>query len=116
MNWQVRCIAIGLSVIFAYLTVCLSVSIAADLCNVRPLITTLIGADGPLDHCNKGDVVHFQIDASKVSPASVAARYCDFGKQIFIDSAPKSSTVHVVCRYEWKGAKAATVTKNPDMK
>lgn len=85
-----------------------------ELCNVMGLISTLFGKDGPLIRCREGDIAHFQVDKTLVSPASVAARYCDFSFQILTDTLPNSPTIHLVCRYKWKWAKEVEMTKHPD--
>lgn len=70
-----------------------------DMCTV-PLITTLFGKDGPLNGCRPGDVVHFQIDTSKVAYSAVAARYCDMRETVLVER--QSNLTHLVCVYLWK--------------
>ena len=85
-----------------------------DLCRVMGVIETLINADGPLKHCRDGDVAHFQIDQTRVSPAIVASRYCDFAASIFTDTLPGNNIAHLVCRYKWKWAKDVERTRHPN--
>ena len=85
-----------------------------ELCNVIIIIESLYGKDGPLNRCRIGDTVHFQINKTLVSPASVAARYCDFNFQILTDTLPNSPTAHLVCKYKWKWAKDVEMKKHPD--
>ena len=85
-----------------------------ELCNVKIFIESLYGTDGPLNRCRIGDTVHFQINKTLVSPASVAARYCDFNFQILTDTLPNSGLTHLVCKYKWKWAKESRMEKHPD--
>lgn len=87
---------------------------AEDVCNVDKLVTGLIGKDGPLSRCNPGDIAHFQIDSNMVAWSNVAARYCDFDRQVLIELQPGGNLVHVVCSYKWKWAKEVTMEKHPD--
>ncbi len=85
-----------------------------ELCKVMVFIETLFGKDGPLKGCRDGDTAHFQINKTLVSPASVAARYCDFNFQILTDTLPKSGLTHLVCKYKWIWAKQVEMEKHPD--
>lgn len=87
---------------------------AQDVCKVTELITQMSTKDGPLDHCLEGDVAHFQIDPEWVPYSSVAARYCDFSREILVEVNPSGSPVHLVCVYHWKWAKQVKRKPHPD--
>jgi hypothetical protein len=85
-----------------------------ELCDVMGQITAFFGKDGPLNNCREGDIAHFQIYKTLVSPATVAARYCDFKHQVLTDTLPNSKIAHLVCKYKWKWGKQVEMKKHPD--
>ena len=85
-----------------------------DVCNIDKQVTQMFHKDGPLKGCNTGDIAHFQIDRTLVSPATVAARYCDFSSEIIVDTIASNNVAHLVCRYKWKWSKSVTMQKHPD--
>lgn len=88
--------------------------VPTELCNLSTQISTMFSDDGPLKGCRNGDVVHFIVDKTRVSPATVAARYCNFTHQIITDTIAGNSLTHVVCKYQWKWAKDVQRQRHPD--
>ncbi len=61
-------------------------------------ITTQIDLEEELKECKKGDVIAAQI-GEKTAPAFIAARICDFSKQIVFEDHGISEWTWMLCEY-----------------